>query len=288
MVDEVVHEALHQDRAAMSLLGQDDQEGDDTHSKPITCVSTAELKEETEKTFVYDEPKPYLHRLFQLDLPEDDGAAADDALLSGRLMSLTFDQDTTEVFQTFASSLREDRRKVMKELSGTERYIAISYSWGRSLDRWPLYLRTVSCILGKDNKVVVDHEPERHGYVWITPSARLFLLELRRQRERRFMWIDAVCIDQSSGEDKSNQIPRMRQVYANAEMVYVWLGEADVSEEMALRMIRNVTVKLRACQAGSHDSLEEAFDRAELPGPQHEIWKAYAAILTRDWWSRLW
>jgi hypothetical protein len=37
-------------------------------------------------------------------------------------------------------------------------------------------------------------------------------------------WIDAICINQDDVDEKSEQVPRMRQLYSSASQVWVWLG----------------------------------------------------------------
>jgi len=40
------------------------------------------------------------------------------------------------------------------------------------------------------------------------------------------LWIDAVCINQHSDDEKNHQIPLMRCIFSQAHMVLGWLGEA--------------------------------------------------------------
>jgi hypothetical protein len=46
-----------------------------------------------------------------------------------------------------------------------------------------------------------------------------------------FLWIDAICINQSDNEEKSQQVRLMGEIYSKAEVVRVWLGPSteDVS-----------------------------------------------------------
>lgn len=39
--------------------------------------------------------------------------------------------------------------------------------------------------------------------------------------------MDAICIDQTSIDDKNQQVPLMGQIYASASQVLVWLGEPE-------------------------------------------------------------
>ncbi|PMD50110.1 HET-domain-containing protein, partial [Hyaloscypha bicolor E] len=40
----------------------------------------------------------------------------------------------------------------------------------------------------------------------------------------RKIWIDSICINQVDKEEKSVQIPLMREIYSRASRVLVWLG----------------------------------------------------------------
>lgn len=42
-----------------------------------------------------------------------------------------------------------------------------------------------------------------------------------------WIWIDAICIDQSNLEEKAIQVPLMSKIYGLATMVLVWLGDLD-------------------------------------------------------------
>ncbi|KAF2166995.1 hypothetical protein M409DRAFT_66109 [Zasmidium cellare ATCC 36951] len=240
-----------------------------------------------EAAFVYDKPSKHLFRLFQLTQSET-RHRGNETSLRGRLMSFTFDQGDGEYMQTFTAAVQEDRESVLKSLSGYKKYIALSYFCGSATDRLPLYLENVRCKTDEDAPGETNLEIIESGCIWITTSLGTFLLDMQRQQGRRFMWIDAICINQDSAEDKGSQPPRMNDIYANAETVYVWLGMATPNEAMALKMMPNVTTKLRSHQGRTHESLTSFLDRTGLPEPGHEIWKAYASIWTRNWWSRLW
>ncbi|KAL8397915.1 hypothetical protein RB594_004573 [Gaeumannomyces avenae] len=82
-------------------------------------------------------------------------------------------------------------------------YRAISYSWdGQRFDRY---------ILCGGKKLA------------ITKNCEDILRQMLRHA-RLFIWIDAICIDQGSREEKAIQVPLMTKIYGRAYLVNVWLG----------------------------------------------------------------
>jgi hypothetical protein len=58
----------------------------------------------------------------------------------------------------------------------------------------------------------------------VTRNLASALGALRLPSNARVLWVDAVCINQGDQEEKSKQIPLMRQIYASAKAVLTWLG----------------------------------------------------------------
>ena len=55
-------------------------------------------------------------------------------------------------------------------------------------------------------------------------------MHFRREQLPRPLWIDAICINQADQAEKEKQIPLMRHIYPNAQLVRLWL---DISIDMA-------------------------------------------------------
>src|SRR5271154_5593478 len=51
-----------------------------------------------------------------------------------------------------------------------------------------------------------------------------FLGCLRQQTAVRFLWADAICIDQGNAEEKSGQIGLMSRIYRQAKEAHIWFG----------------------------------------------------------------
>jgi len=101
---------------------------------------------------------------------------------------------------------------------------AISYVWGSPIP---------ACYI---------HEVESNSMLSITESLYLALRALRYPDRSRIVWADAVCINQSDNDEKSNQVQNMGSVYATASMVIVWLSNGDDFESfLPLRQLAKVS-----------------------------------------------
>ncbi|KAK1714112.1 heterokaryon incompatibility protein-domain-containing protein [Colletotrichum acutatum] len=81
-------------------------------------------------------------------------------------------------------------------------YAALSYTWG-----------------GEPSNQITQPS------LMITPNCAAVLNILRGPRIRDLsLWVDAVCINQSSNDEKSVQVGMMAELYEKAKYVFVWLG----------------------------------------------------------------
>jgi hypothetical protein len=97
-------------------------------------------------------------------------------------------------------------------------YDALSYCWG-----------------GEDTpKTIIVDNYRLH----VTQNLYAALLRLRDHSCSRVMWVDAVCINQGDDKEKEGQILLMAEIYARANRVVVWLGEAENASHAALEVLR--------------------------------------------------
>ncbi|KAL7806365.1 heterokaryon incompatibility protein domain-containing protein [Trichoderma aethiopicum] len=89
--------------------------------------------------------------------------------------------------------------------NGYPPYKALSYVWGRGSRNPP--------------EIVVNG-----NNVKVTSNLAMALRHLRQDEVGNALWIDALCIDQSNTDERSSQVAQMRDIYATAVEVIVFLG----------------------------------------------------------------
>lgn len=149
-------------------------------------------------------------------------------------------------------------------------YEALSYSWGSSKDQ--------------------------HHDVWIDGvSARVrdnlydALLSLRRPYHERVLWVDAICINQSNDKERSSQIPRMGEIYGQADRVFIYIGAKSNNSRMALSFIMDIYKEM--CPYGpENDPLLRKYELLKfIQNPQNQQkWEALDDLCKRRYWKRRW
>lgn len=94
-------------------------------------------------------------------------------------------------------------------------YKALSYCWGDS-----------------SNKVNILVNGETFA---VTRNLYTALLQL--QSANRYLWVDAICINQEDATERAIQVLLMRQIYSQASSVIAWLGETQENTVAALATI---------------------------------------------------
>jgi hypothetical protein len=112
----------------------------------------------------------------------------------------------------------------------------------------------------------------------ITRNLFSALQDLRKQTESRFLWVDAVCIDQEDNEKKSHQVGFMHHIYAGSHNCLIYLGDfldvgfTEVEAEDTLNVIGMVL---------DHQSRELRMSTKRIAEGIH-------AFMNSEWWQRFW
>lgn len=171
-------------------------------------------------------------------------------------------------------------------------YCAVSHAWGNPTDT---------------TRIIVDGSPKN-----VTRSLRDFLEHATRALKGNCLgtdpyWIDAICINQSDMEEKSQQVQLMREIFSNADHVLIWLGASSYDSSHALSTLKmlarevNAGLSLIEEQPNGANSWEPPSNEAALgiarkadillnflDDHQDETLHALGSLIQRPWWRRVW
>lgn len=136
-------------------------------------------------------------------------------------------------------------------LDDDPQYECLSYLWGKLEKTFPVY---------------IGEYYELRAHYNLCAALR----DLRPEDETLTIWIDAICIDQTRLDEKSYQIPLMRDIYTRAKTVRAWLD-----------------VKVDA-NAEAFEQLSRLGDRISLEDYSVEYWLPVAEIFRNPYWYRVW
>ena len=155
--------------------------------------------------------------------------------------------------QLTASIIQYDRKNMHQ--SPLPIYEAVSYTWGE-----PVF----PCAIIVDDATIST-----------TENVDTMLRYFRKPRKVRYLWIDAICLDQANHLEKSTQIKRMGMIYSAAKRVNIWLGNSDDNTSLVFIYLTSIFYNA--------DGLTDVPEHFPHPVPE-----ALIAFLSRPWFSRRW
>lgn len=171
-------------------------------------------------------------------------------------------------------------------------YLALSYTWGPS---GPLSSSSSPTSPPSPNHLLISLN--NHPFP-ILPNLSSALHHLSTTHPSSLLWIDSICIDQSSATERASQLSVMDRIYASASETLVWLGPATPRSARAVSVIRNVARGaeenvFRWTSTQTYDDAFVASDAASLirnglPPPTPEDWTDLADVYSRPWFGRVW
>jgi hypothetical protein len=144
-------------------------------------------------------------------------------------------------------------------------YTAISYTWGD-----PVLRRSFPCVDGRN--------------IAITDSVACLLHYLTLESDDFIIWIDAICINQCDVSEKGHQIRLMRDIYASATNVLVWLGGPSEDSSSSFLQIRALANDFGYLRNSLRNGQIEASKLEKLPSN----WLPMARLFCRPWFRRIW
>lgn len=148
-------------------------------------------------------------------------------------------------------------------------YTALSYVWGDIRETAPITLNGAE--------------------IHVTTNLLAALQWMSAWDPGTYVWIDALCINQSDTDEKSHQVSIMRNIYQQAMFVTMWLGVEQDDSDLAMLMIEawgrayyntDNDLNSKGKAAAALAMLKDPFDEA--------VWKAITLFLQRPYWKRIW
>ena len=107
------------------------------------------------------------------------------------------------------------------------------------------------------------------------------------------IWIDAVCINQQDMKERGEQVRIMDKIYTKAAHTIIWLGRADEYTAAAAKTIETVAAYPRDTFVQSEATPfrrqdPEVYAKSNLAYTSWMDWCSLAALLKRQWFTRLW
>lgn len=109
----------------------------------------------------------------------------------------------------------------------------------------------------------------------ITRNLHSALRHLRPSASHRYLWVDAICIDQTSTVERSSQILLMREIFHNAFQVIGWIGEEADDSASAMDVDFKGAKYQEVAQHLDQFVTEQQFD-------------AFYHVFCRPWFTRVW
>jgi len=144
-------------------------------------------------------------------------------------------------------------------------YCALSYVWGNP----------------ENKKCISVDGRELH----ITANLEEALRYLRDPRLVRYIWADAICINQNDDTEKAFQVSQMGDVYKAALHTIIWLG-AGTEDDGAEHILASVRDEKKASQASKASDRSDKSPR--LPQKLNNPLLPLERLTGLPWFSRVW
>ncbi|KAF2658267.1 hypothetical protein K491DRAFT_624949 [Lophiostoma macrostomum CBS 122681] len=171
------------------------------------------------------------------------------------------------------------------EWTSTPEYEAISYAWGD-----PKLTAPVFC----DGKAIE-----------VTKSLHTALSHFRSEDKSRFVWADALCINQRDISERGLQVKQMRRIYESAQTVLIWLGPDNEDGHAAtavesIQIISDFLCDKLGISMDEHTVSDHTYqelllkNQAKLPLPNETsfsadfMWKSLVWFYSHAYFTRIW
>lgn len=141
-----------------------------------------------------------------------------------------------------------------------------------------------------------------NGIINITANLSAALHAFRHNTKSRYLWADAVCINQQDIVEKASQIILMAQIYGQARSVLVWLGPGDERTGHVFSLFKHLcsvatTYGVKSSHTESEDPTDDLWEgldptieeKARLNSIAKDFdFHSMDAFYSLPWFKRLW
>ncbi|KAI0521696.1 HET-domain-containing protein [Xylaria bambusicola] len=156
-------------------------------------------------------------------------------------------------------------------VTGDVQYETLSYVWGD---------------LQVDKTIIVEDTE-----VGLTDNLFNALTRIRHETELRHLWVDALCINQEDGAEKTAQVDMMHKIFSECAQCYMWMGNIEASaigvkESEALEAAKGALDAIRLLSG--EDSEYKLPPSLTTRDQRAKAGNAIKALFQSPWWSRIW
>ncbi|KAK0106269.1 hypothetical protein ONS96_003909 [Cadophora gregata f. sp. sojae] len=110
--------------------------------------------------------------------------------------------------------------------------------------------------------------------------------------QKRRIWIDAICVNQSDIDERNEQVRLMRRIYTETSRCFVWLGQFSEEEvKLGIEALMRLEQHRRADEISTKVdpfALTKSINRWIRSSPAIESLEALKALVESPWFSRVW
>ncbi|KAL8967869.1 MAG: hypothetical protein Q9197_005188 [Variospora fuerteventurae] len=127
----------------------------------------------------------------------------------------------------------------------------------------------------------------------ITGNLNAAITALRLEDKSLLLWADAICIDQSSVEEKNCQVPLIRLIYQQAAVVQIWLGDdtPDNAGQEAFHLLQELSHSFDRLAWNFNmfvrQSEGQSLNSCRLPAFSDPSWTSLFRLVRRPWFTRV-
>lgn len=118
----------------------------------------------------------------------------------------------------------------------------------------------------------------------VTRNLRTALFHMRKIDQARWLWADAICINQENLFERAEQVSIMGDIYRSAVRTLIWLGPSDETTAIAFAGCQ----KLLARAASGQAVKKSAEPRKEKPILDANSSDFVSNLVGKTWWTRVW